>query len=94
VVEVGVVAQPRIERVMVGGVIAVRLGGEHGPQRDTGGPEFEGVVEPRGDPAKPVLVGRWDGVCGKGADEAQRIDLPPDLVLDPVGLTHGRNAVS
>ena len=46
VVEVVVVAEPRIDAVVVDGVVAVRLRREHRPERDTRRAEFEGVVEP------------------------------------------------
>ena len=102
VVEVGVVAEPRVDAVVVGGVVAVRAGGEYRAERDTRRAEFDGVVEPFDDPAQPVLVGRRRRVGGKGADEAERIDLPPDRVLDPPAVRmsvraktrHGRNFAS
>ena len=40
------------------------------------------------DPAQPVLVGGGRRVGGKCADEAQRVDLPPDRVLDPGRIGH------
>ena len=83
VVEVGLVAEARIDAVVVGGVVAMGAGREHGAERDTGRAQFDGVVEPLDDPAQSVLVGggRWIG--REGADEAERVDLPPDRVLDP-----------
>ena len=57
VVEVGVVAQPRVDAVVVGGVVAVRARRENRPEGDAGCAEFDGVVEPFDDPAQPVLVG-------------------------------------
>ena len=51
VVEVVVGAQPRVDAVVVGGVIAVGLRREHRPQRQPGGSEFDGVVQPVDDSA-------------------------------------------
>ena len=82
-VEVGVVAEPRVDAVVVGGVVTVCAGGEQRPERDAGRAEFDGVVEPVDDPAQSVFVGRGRRFGGEGADEAQRVDLPPDRVLRP-----------
>src|SRR5262245_56222075 len=65
-------------------------GREHGAERDTGRAQFDGVVEPVDDPAHPVLVGGGRRVGREGADEAKRVDLPPDRVLDPARFTHDR----
>ena len=83
-VEVGVVAQPRVDPEVVGGVVAVGAGGEHRAQCDPGGAEVDGVVEPVDEPGEPVLVRAGRLVGGEGADEAQRVDLPPDRVAHPV----------
>jgi hypothetical protein len=88
-VEIGIVTQARVYAVMVGGVVAVAARGEDRPERDAGRAEFDGVVEPFDDPAQPVLVGGGRRVGGKRTDEAQRIDLPPDRVLDPCRFCHG-----
>ena len=89
VVEVRVVAEPRIDPVVVGGVVAVRSRGEYRAERDTRGPEFDGVVEPLDDAAQPVFVGVRRRIGRERADEAERIDLPPDRVLDPLGIGRG-----
>ena len=94
-IEVGVVTEARVDPEVVAGVITVGRGGEDRAERDARRTELEGVIEPRGDAAQPVLVGRRRRVGGIRADEAQRIDLPPDGVLDPVGFGHdGRNFAS
>ena len=93
-VEVPVVTEPRVDPVVVGGVVAVRSGGEYRAERDTRRTEFDGVVEPFDDAAQPVLVGARRRIGGKRADEAERIDLPPDRVLDPPRICHGRNFAS
>ena len=85
-VEVGVVAEPRVDAVVVGGVVAVRARREDRAERDARRAELDRVVEPFDDPAQPVLVGGRRRIGGKRADEAQRVDLPPDRVLDPGGL--------
>ena len=76
---------------MVGGVVTMRSGGEYRAERNTRRPEFDGVVEPFDDAAQPVLVGVNRLVGGERTDEAEGIDLPPDRVLDPPRLFHGRN---
>ena len=70
--------------VVVGGVVTVGARCEQRAERETGGAEFDRVVEPVDDPAHPVLVGSRGRVGREGADESQRIDLPPDHVFDPV----------
>ena len=88
-VEVAVVAESRIDAIVVGGVIAVRAGVEYRAERDTRRAEFDGVVKPFDDPAQAVLIGRRRRVGRKRADEAERIDVPPDRVLDPARFCHG-----
>jgi hypothetical protein len=83
-VEVLAGAQPRVDAVVVDGVVAVRLGGEHRAQRQPGAAELDRVVEPALQPAQPVDrrgAGRQRGPFG--ADEAQRVHLPPDRVVHP-----------
>ena len=82
-VEILVVTESRVDPIVVGGVVAVRARGEYRTERDTGGAEFDGVIEPFDDATQPVLVGARRRIGGKRADEAERIDLPPDRVLRP-----------
>ena len=56
VVEVGVVTEPGIDAVVVGGVVTVGARGEDRPQRDARCPQLDGVVEPVGEPPQPVLA--------------------------------------
>ena len=56
VVEVGVVAEPGIDAVMVGGVVAVCARGEDRPQRDPRRAQLDGVVEPTDQPPQPVFI--------------------------------------
>ena len=93
-VEVPVVTEPRVDPIVVGGVVAVRARGEYRAERDARRPEFDGVVEPFDDAAQSVLVGARRRIGGERADEAERIDLPPDRVLDPPRFGHGRNFAS
>ncbi len=93
-VEVGVVAQPRVDAVVVGRVVTVCAGSEQRPERDARRAEFDGVIEPVDDPPQSVFVGGGGRFGGEGADEAQRVDLPPDRMLDPGRFGHGRNFAS
>ena len=88
-VEVPVVTESRVDPVMVGGVVAVRAGGEYRTERNARRAEFDGVVEPFDDSAQTVLVDGRRGIGGKRADEAERIDLPPNGVLHPPRFTRG-----
>ena len=45
-VEVAVVAEPRVDPEVVDGVVAVRLGREHRAEREPGGAQLDGVVQP------------------------------------------------
>ena len=56
VVEVGVVSEPGIDPVVVGGVVTVGARGEDRPQRDAGRAQFDGVVEPVDEPTQPVFA--------------------------------------
>ena len=78
--------------IAVGALAAVLVSGDDGTY--TVRAEFDGVVEPVDDPAQPVLVGGRRRISGKRADEAQRVDLPPDRVFNPGGFTHGLNVAS
>ena len=88
-IEVPVVAEPGVDLVVVGGVVAVCAGREYRAERDTRRTEFECVVEPFDDAAQAVLVGAGRRVGGKRADEAERVDMPPDGVLDPPRICAG-----
>ena len=94
VVEVVAGPQPRVDPVVVGGVVTVCAGSEYGAERDPGRPEGDDVIEPRRHPAQPVLVGRRWVVRGECADEAQWVDVPPDGVGHPPRFGHGRNLAS
>jgi hypothetical protein len=83
-VEVGVVAQPGVDPPVVDGVVAVRAGGEDRAERQPGGTELHHVVQPGGQVPEPVHD-RTAGRGGRlGADEAQRVHVPPHRVLHPV----------
>ena len=84
-VEVGVVTEAGIDPEVVGRVVAVRLGREDGPEQDAGDAELNGVVQPGGELPQPAVL----AAGGMRADEAERVDLPPHGVFDPVRLTHG-----
>src|SRR5690606_34257667 len=94
-VEVGVGTEPRIDPVVVGGVVAVAARREDRTERQPGGAEVHHMVEPIQHPPEPVFVRpRWPGGGirpGMSADETERIDLPPDGVAHPVRSGHGRN---
>ncbi len=83
-VEVGVVAQARVDPPVVGGVVAVRLRLEDRAEREAVGPQLRDVLQPGGQLPEPVDDGRGGVALPLGADEPQRIDVPPDDVLDPV----------
>ncbi len=93
-VEVGVVTEPGVDPVVVGGVITVGSGLEDRPERDTRRAQFDGLIEPFDDAPHPVLVGARRRIGRECADEAERINLPPDRVRDPRRFTHGRNFFS
>ena len=82
-VEVGVVTEPRVDAVVVGGVVAVGARREYRSEREARRAEIDGVLEPVDDAAQAVLVSCRRRVGRVRADEAQRVDLPPDRVLDP-----------
>ena len=91
-VEVGVVAEARVDAEEVGRVVAVGARREHRAQREPGAAELEQVVEPVLQPREPVDGGRAGRQrLALGTDEAQGVDLPPDGVIGP-RRTHGSAA--
>ena len=83
-VEVGVVTEAGVDPVVVGGVVAVGAGGEDRPERNTGGSQRDGMIQPVDQPGQPMLGGAGPFRGREGADESQRVDLPPDRVAHPV----------
>lgn len=66
VVEISVVAEPRVDVVVVGGVVAVGARSEDRPQCNTRRAQGDRVVEPRGDAPQPVFSWiRWPLLGGK-----------------------------
>ena len=86
VVEVGVPSQARVDAQLVQGVVAVAGRGEDRAQQEAGGAQLDGVVQPVQQPAQPGRGGAV-AVADGGSGEAQRVDVPPDGVLDPVHET-------
>ena len=83
-VEGRVVTEPLVDGEEVGRVVAVGLRAEDGPQGEAVGAERDEMVEPWDNPVEPrhedpLLVRRTD----RGAGEAQRVDVPPDAVINP-----------
>ena len=80
-VEVGVVAEPRVDPEVVDGVVAVRFGGEDGTEQEPVAAQVDRVVEP--------ILQLWQAMhdrrlrCRRGPGEAERVDLPPDRVIRP-----------
>ncbi len=94
-VEVGVVAESRVERQVVAGVVAVGLRVEDRAEQQAVGAEVDEVREPRAE-AVDAVGGRRVGMRGGSADgsgevvaglrrarEAERVDVPPDDVIGP-----------
>ena len=94
VVEIVVVAEPRIDPVMIGGVVTVCARSEDRPERDTRRTELNGVIEPISDPPQPVFT-RFRG-CGRreSTDEAEGVDMPPDHMPYPGRYRHRRYLAS
>jgi hypothetical protein len=82
-VQVGVVAEPRVDPEVVDGVVAVRLGCEHRAEREPVRAEPDEVVEPVDEDRQPVLHRAVTGSGLLGAEEAERVHVPPDHVLGP-----------
>ena len=84
-VEVCFVAQPWVDAEVVSGVIAVGRRAEDGPEQQAVGAQALGIVQPVVQVPEPV------GECAfllarrphRRPGEAQRVDLPPDGVLEP-----------
>ena len=94
VVEIVVVAEPRIDPVMVGGVVTVCARGEDRPERDPRRAELDGVVEPVDHPPQPVFSGIWGCSRRESTDEAERVDMPPDHMPYPGRYRHRRYLAS
>ena len=94
VVEIIVVAEPRVDPEMVGGVVTVCARSEDRPERDPRRTELNGVIEPIGDPSQPVFTRFRRRSRRECADEAERIDMPPDHMPHPGRYSHRRYLAS
>lgn len=83
VVEVVVVTEPRVDGEVVEGVVAVRRGGEDRPEEESVAAQVADVVEPPDQAPEPVMLARCILIADRGADEPERIGMPPDRVLGP-----------
>src|SRR5581483_4729231 len=94
VVEVVIVAEPRIDPVVVGGVVTVGAGGEDRPQCNSRRTELDGVVEPIGDPSQPVFTRIRRRGRRESPHEPEWVDVPPDHMPDPRRHRHRRYLAS
>ena len=88
VVEVVVAAEPRIDPVMVGGVVTVCARGEDRPQCNPRRTELDGVVEPTGDPSQPVFTRIRRRRRRESTHEPEGVDMPPDHMPNPRRQRH------
>src|SRR5690606_13615864 len=87
--QVVLVTEPGVDPVVVNGVVAMRLRGEHRPEREPIAAEPDKVVEPAAEPPQPsrrrpaLAAPALTVPAGYGPGEAEGIDMPPDGVLEP-----------
>src|SRR5690606_36330509 len=87
--QVVLVAEPGVDPVVVNGVVAMSLRGEHRPEREPIAAEPDKVVEPAAEPPQPsrrrpaLAAPALTVPAGYGPGEAEGIDMPPDGVLGP-----------
>jgi hypothetical protein len=83
-VEVVVVAEPRVDPEVIGGVVPVRLGGEDRAEQQPVAAELDRVVKPRFQVPQPVPDRLARGQRRRlRAGEAERVHLPQDGVISP-----------
>ena len=90
-VEVGLVAQARVDAVVVEGVVAVGDGVEDRGEQQGVAAEFDDIVEPVDEPGQAVGVRLLAPVPCRGAGSSERIDVPDDGVIEQ---RHGKLLLS
>ncbi|MPM32090.1 hypothetical protein SDC9_78649 [bioreactor metagenome] len=87
--QVGLVTQPRIDPVVVHGVVPVRDGGEDRPQQQAVAADRDQVVQPVDQVVEAVV----DDIAGDRRTfrpgEPEGVAVPPHGVVDPGWLAHG-----
>ena len=78
-----VVPEPRVDAVVVDGVVAVRRRGEHRAEHQPVRAERHRVVQPAEQPVQPRRQRRDVRLADRRAREPQGIHVPPHRVLDP-----------
>ncbi|MPM93080.1 hypothetical protein SDC9_140216 [bioreactor metagenome] len=86
-IEVGIVAQPRIDAEVVESVVAVRARSEDRAQQQTVAAQAHQVVEPALHAGQPMTLGRVSRVQCAGHPEW--IDGIPNSGIRPAGCGHG-----
>jgi len=81
VVEIRIVAEPRVDPEMIDRVVAMARRVEDRPEGQTRRAKLDGIVEPGEQVAEPVAHRGTVAGSRLGTDKAERVDLPPDLML-------------
>src|SRR5882724_1880840 len=83
-VEIGFIPEPLVDLKMIDRVVAMRGRRKHRTEQDAGNTEIHRVIQPPDKMLETMHDAGASGSLALGADEAERIDLPPDRPLDPV----------
>ena len=83
-VKIGLVAEARIDPEMVDRVVPMSRRSEDGAEREARRPQFHRVIQPRFQLRQAMGHACPSAGFRFGADETERIDLPPDRVPDPL----------
>ena len=82
-IKIGFITEPFVDLKMIDRVVTMRGRGEDRPKQNPGHAEIRGIIQPSDKMPEPMHDAGASGRLAFGADKAERIDLPPDRMLDP-----------
>src|SRR5438445_4305024 len=82
-IEIALVTEPPVDLKVIDRVVAMRGRSKDRTEQDAGSTEVHRVIQPPDEMVETMHDASASGSLGLGADKAERIDLPPDRMLDP-----------
>src|SRR5437667_8571238 len=82
-IKIGFITEPFVDLKMIDRVVTMRGRGEDRPKQNPGHAEIHGIIQPSDKMPEAMHDASASGRLALGAHKAERIDLPPDSMLDP-----------